>query len=217
VRGGWRRQIETYRRLHALPGVEVVLGMTLSAHNADQYERAFAAARAACPWLTPQDYHLNVVHESAHYYGNEGAEGLGEREAEARETLRRYRTARGRPRGPVGWLEHTYLRKAEQYLDTGVTPMRCHALRASCFVDPRGQVYPCGMYDRVVADLREHEYDLGVIWRLPETRALQRGIWDYRCPQCWTPCEAYQSIFGNLLGLRNTPRDRRPPAESPAE
>src|SRR6266705_2274807 len=33
--GGWRRQIETYKQLHALPGVEVVLGMTLSALNAD--------------------------------------------------------------------------------------------------------------------------------------------------------------------------------------
>ena len=115
-------------------------------------------------------------------------------------TLRRYRAARRGPRGPVGWLEYTYLKKAEQYLDTGVTPMRCHALRASCFVDPWGQVYPCGMYDRVVADLREHDYDLGAIWRLSETRALQREIWDYRCPQCWTPCEAYQSIFGNLRG-----------------
>ena len=27
----------------------------------------------------------------------------------------------------------------------------------------------------------------------------QKEIWDYDCPQCWTPCEAYQSIMGNFL------------------
>src|SRR5262249_6663050 len=24
-------------------------------------------------------------------------------------------------------------------------------------------------------------------------------IWDYNCPQCWTPCEANQSILGDLM------------------
>ena len=42
------------------------------------------------------------------------------------------------------------------------------------------------------------DYDLGRIWRDPETREVQREIWDYKCPQCWTPCEAYQTIAGNM-------------------
>src|SRR5262245_47190829 len=48
IQGGWCRQIETYRRLHALAGVKVFLGMTLSALNEDQYAQAFAAAKADC-------------------------------------------------------------------------------------------------------------------------------------------------------------------------
>ena len=27
----------------------------------------------------------------------------------------------------------------------------------------------------------------------------QQEIWRADCPQCWTPCEAYQSIMGNFL------------------
>jgi MoaA/NifB/PqqE/SkfB family radical SAM enzyme len=206
--GGWRKQIDTYKQLHAMKGVEVVLGMTLSSLNADQYEKAFAAAKAECPWLGPRDYHVNVVHESNHYYGNEGTKGLRDRKDVILDQVHRYRLARGTPRGVVDFLEHRYLQKAEQYLRTGMTPMRCHALRSSCFVDSWGDVYPCGMYTAKVASLREHDYDLSAIWNLPRARTLQEEIWDYQCPQCWTPCEAYQSIFGNLLGMRDTPSGR---------
>ena len=44
--GGWRKQIETYKQLHAMKGVDVVLGMTLSSLNVHEYDNAFAAARA---------------------------------------------------------------------------------------------------------------------------------------------------------------------------
>jgi radical SAM protein with 4Fe4S-binding SPASM domain len=125
------------------------------------------------------------------------------------EEVAAYRARRGLPRGMVDLLEDRYLRNVEPYLRTGTTPMRCHALRSSCFVDSWGNVYPCGMYDVRIASLRDHDYDLGAIWNLSRTRQLQGEIWRYDCPQCWTPCEAYQSIFGNLLGFRNTPRSLR--------
>lgn len=208
--GGWRRQIETYKQLHALPGVDVVLGMTLSALNTDQYERAFAAAKAECPWLQPSDFHMNVAHESGHYYGNDGTGVVNHDKQQVINEVRGYRRSRGLPLNPVAFLERSYLKKAEQYLRTGVTPVRCHALHSSCFVDSWGNVYPCGMYDAKIASLRDHDYTLETIWNLPRTRELQQEIWDYQCPQCWTPCEAYQSIFGNLLGRKNTNASSNP-------
>jgi MoaA/NifB/PqqE/SkfB family radical SAM enzyme len=74
--GGWRRQIETYKALYALPGVEVVLGMTLSSFNATEYDKAFAAVRKECPWLKPKDFHFNIAHESGHYYDNKSEDVL---------------------------------------------------------------------------------------------------------------------------------------------
>jgi hypothetical protein len=43
---------------------------------------------------------------------------------------------------------------------------------------------------------------LAPIWERAETNHLQREIWQGDCPQCWTACEAYQSILGNALAGR---------------
>jgi MoaA/NifB/PqqE/SkfB family radical SAM enzyme len=200
IEGGWRRQIETFRQLRAMRGVDVVLGMTLSAGNVDHFPTAFAAVKREIPDLEPREFHVNVVHESAHYLRNAD---LSLRAAVDPSALARaceeYAKLRGFGWSPVNYLERAYLRHVRRYLETKQTPMRCHALRASCFVDSWGNVFPCTIYDRRVGSLRDVDYDLGRIWRAPETVALQREIWDYHCPQCWTPCEAYQSILGNVL------------------
>lgn len=208
-KGGWKKQIETYKRLHALPGVEVVLGMTLSALNATEYGKAFAAVKAECPWLTPKDFHFNVAHESGHYYDNRGEDILIKDKGRIVEEIRRYKKSRGIPFSPIDLIERRYLGHAERYLGTGETPVRCHALHSSCFVDSWGDVYPCGMFDAKIASLREHEFDLGRVWNLQKTRQLQKEIWDYQCPQCWTPCEANQSLLGNLFGQHTTRSKRK--------
>jgi radical SAM protein with 4Fe4S-binding SPASM domain len=66
-------------------------------------------------------------------------------------------------------------------------------------MDPLGNVYPCSMYDRRLGNIRETEYAIRPIWDAEESKKVQREIWNYQCPQCWTPCEAYQSIFGNFF------------------
>lgn len=206
IKGGWRRQIETYKRLHAMPGVQVYLGMTLSSYNVEEYDRAFEAAKAECPWLKPTDFHMNVAHESSHYYDNVGSAIRGEDIEKTIAQVKRYRDLRGLPHHPIEIIERRYLKHVESYLRTGVTPIRCHAMRASCFIDPYGGVYPCTMYDAKVASLRDHDFDLRSIWEGGTATGLQKEIWDFDCPQCWTPCEAYQSIFCNFLTGRKTPR-----------
>lgn len=212
IEGGWRRQIETFRQLRAMPGVDVVLGMTLSAANVDHFPTAFAAARREVPDLRPDEFHVNVVHESPHYLGNTN---LGLRSAVDRSRLadavEAYAHLRGLPRGPVGYLERAYLSRVRRYLETGRTPMRCHALSASCFVDSWGNVFPCTIYDRKLGNLREVDYDLGRIWSRPEAVQTEREIWNYECPQCWTPCEAYQSIMGNFVTRGHRPMPRPAP------
>jgi radical SAM protein with 4Fe4S-binding SPASM domain len=213
IEGGWRRQIETFRALRTMPGVDVVLGMTLSAANVDHYPAAFAAARREIPDLGHDEFHVNIVHESSHYLGNTD---LALRRSVNRAALAKateeYARLRGFSISPVGYLERTYLRRVRRYLETGKTPMRCHALSASCFIDSWGNVFPCTIYDKKVGNLREVDYDLSRIWRTVEAEQLQREIWAYDCPQCWTPCEAYQSIMGNFLtrGFRPAARTSFP-------
>jgi hypothetical protein len=61
----------------------------------------------------------------------------------------------------VAFLERAYLKRVRRYLETGETPMRCHALRSSCFVDSWGNVFLCTIYDKKIGSLRESGYDLG--------------------------------------------------------
>jgi radical SAM protein with 4Fe4S-binding SPASM domain len=199
VEGGYRRQLETFRRLREIPGVEVVLGMTLSATNVNHFPDAFAAAKREIPDLEYRDFHVNIVNEG-HYLHNDDL-GLKQRidPADLVRATDAYAELRGFGIGPVDYLERTYLRQVRRYLQTGRTPMRCHAMRSSCFVDSWGNVFPCTIYDKKLGSLREVDYDLGTLWRSQEADALQREIWEYDCPQCWTPCEAYQSIMGNFL------------------
>ena len=202
VKGGYRHQMRTFNRLRELRGVRAVLGMTLSRYNAGALERVFRACENDCPGLSIHDFHVNVAQLSDHYYGNgEADDVLADRQA-VRESLRRYRALTGLTLSMRGQLERAYLGGLARYLDDGRTPMRCHALRSSCFVDPWGTVYPCITYDRPLGSLRDHGMALDRVWSDGDTGRVQAEIWRGRCPQCWTACEAYQSILGNVLRRR---------------
>jgi radical SAM protein with 4Fe4S-binding SPASM domain len=212
IKGGFDRQMATFAALHQMPGIQAVLGMTVSRYNAGQVERTFAACQRRYPALTWNDFHVNLAQTSDHYYGNaDGEPVLAPRETALRE-LGIYRGRRAGLPSLTGWIERAYLARLERFLETGVTPMRCHALRSSCFVDPWGTVFPCISYSRPMGRLRDNDMQLDPIWRAPATAAVQRDIWQGDCPQCWTACEAYQSILGNIIRpFDSGPRPRRTP------
>ena len=203
VRGGFARQLATFAALRRLGGVRAVLGMTLSRDNVGGFEAALAACRRVVPDLAARDFHLNVMQLSPHYYGNADRAGELPGPDSAACDLRRYRALRGRPRGPGAWLEDQYVRNVERYLETGRMPMRCHALRSTCFVDPWGTVFPCITWAHPVGRLREHRMDLAPIWRGDAALDGQQRAWRGACPQCWTACEAYPAILGNALRPAN--------------
>ena len=202
IPGGWRRQIETFKRLREIPGVQTVLGMTLSKSNVQHFPVAFDAVKKEFPDLTYTDYHVNIVHESNHYFHNNNLNGRSKVElSDLADAVDEYSHLRGIARTPESFLERAYMKRVRRYLETGKTPVRCQALKSSCFIDPWGNVYPCTIYDRKVGSLRESNYDLSQIWNSQKTLSLQKEIWQYKCPHCWTPCEAYQSILGSSLRL----------------
>jgi radical SAM protein with 4Fe4S-binding SPASM domain len=209
IKGGFERQMETFAQLHRMSGIQAVLGMTLSRYNIGQVERTFDACRQRYQTLSWNDFHVNLAQVSQHYYGHaaDDAAVVAPREM-ALDELRTYRRRRSRCGSLTQWIERRYLTQLEQYLDTGLTPMRCHALRSSCFIDPWGTVFPCISYTRPLGRLRNTDMGLEPIWAAAGTRGVQREIWQGDCPHCWTACEAYQSILGNLV----RPFDRGPAA-----
>ena len=204
IKGGFGHQMETVRALRRIPGIVTALGVTLSAHNLGQFERTFAACARECPGLTIDDVHLNVAQRSVHYYGNADNDAVAADTTAARDEMNNYRRLRGGGWSPRQLLENSYLKHLDRFLSTGRTPMPCHALRASCFIDPWGVVYPCITYSRPIGRLRETGMRLDPIWNDVRTSEVQQEIWKGQCPQCWTACEAYQSILGNTLVPRRT-------------
>lgn len=197
VKGAFDRALATFRALRALRSsrFDVFLGVTLSNFNEGRLFDTVDAVRAEIPDVSLREFHVNLAQISAHYYGNAAmdpttADALGDLE----EFVRR----RGSGLHPVAWLERQYQERVRSFLETGRTPVPCKALASSVFVDARWNVYPCSMWDAPLGNLRDHGFDLAPLWSSGRTASLQREIESGRCPNCWTPCEAYQTILGNL-------------------
>ncbi|MEE8106587.1 MAG: radical SAM protein [Planctomycetota bacterium] len=170
-------------------------GMTLFPENCDRIEETISDACARVPGLTRSDFHFNVGMQSGHYYKNLDYDARPP--AGVLEALEHGR----RPvRGPVSFLEHAYQKRVASFLETGRSPVPCAAAKASVFVDPRGVVYPCSIYSRPLGELRRTGYDLAVVVRGAEARAAREAVVADQCPGCWTPCEAYQSLFAHYRG-----------------
>jgi MoaA/NifB/PqqE/SkfB family radical SAM enzyme len=201
VKGDFDKVIETVIRLRRIknPRLKVVIGFTLSSANKGTFQQMIHQVQAEIPDMEPDDFHMNVVHVSGHYYDNVETDALTK---DLREDLRQYRAMRKHKFKPIGFLEDQYLRLADQYLDTGKTPIVCQALAGSVFIDSYGYIYPCSIYSKRMANIKDIDYDLEAYWNTREVREAREEIEHGKCPQCWTPCEAYQSILGRLHTVR---------------
>ena len=99
----------------------------------------------------------------------------------------------------ISFLEKRYLKKIGKYLESSKSPLKCKALVSSCFISPNGDVYPCTIFNKKLGNLKDVNYDLKKIWKSKRTSHVRNLIKQNNCNGCWTPCEAYQTILGNLF------------------
>ncbi|MGD2248865.1 MAG: radical SAM protein [Candidatus Methanofastidiosia archaeon] len=91
---------------------------------------------------------------------------------------------------PINVITLLYTKLLEKYLKGASFP--CVSGHSSFFLDPYGVLYPCIFVNEPVGNLKKSslnqvlasEQKQLVISRLPQ-----------KCPGCWTPCEAYQTIL----------------------
>jgi len=185
-------------RAAKLPRVQAVFGMTLLPENHLAIAETKAAAKACVPGLGDDDFHFNIGMESGHYYRN-----LGTQTRPPMAALDALAPHLRHGVDPVSRLERAYQSRVRQFLETGVSPVPCAALRASVFVDAQGTVYPCSIYSRPLGSLREHDYQLKSVLGLDEAKHARKAVIAEQCPGCWTPCEAYQSLFTHFLSSSN--------------
>ena len=204
VKGSFEKAVETFSLLRNLSkdfkNLTTYFGYTLSHFNAGNFLKTFFEVKRLIKDITLDDFHINIYHTSSHYYSNIN-EKIKEKEKVESELLKLISLKPITKLASIRILDNLYLKESLKYLKTGRTPFPCKALTSSVFIDSLGNVYPCTIWGIRLGSLRENNYDLEKILASEKTRVLKLKIRKLKCPNCWTPCEAYQTIMGNTLRL----------------
>lgn len=188
----FERAVETLQLIRGLKGVESYVGMTLYSENVHLIDETVAAIKKVIPDFDYSSLHLNLPHVSAHYYGNEeSAPEIDENSVDIAKLLRR----RGSALNPTQLVDSLYLTHAGEYLKTRRSPIPCAALRSSVYLSEQGEVFPCSIWDQPLGNVRDYDYSIERILRSTQAMSTRERVAKLDCPNCWTPCEAYQSLL----------------------
>jgi MoaA/NifB/PqqE/SkfB family radical SAM enzyme len=217
LKNSWDRGIDTFRRLRGIKrsNFQPVVGMTLMPKNAGAVDETIAAIRTVIPDFKRTELHLNVGHESEHYFANAGYAGAAHRD-EVLRAVEDHRQQTGGALHPVKFLENRYQALIAKYYETGKSPLPCTAMSSSCFIDAYWNVFPCSIWNEPIGNLRDAKMDLRALWQSERSRFLRQEVVEERCSHCWTPCEAYPTILGNLAKAAVAPVTRARPQILPA-
>lgn len=196
--GSFRAALDAFEALRRVEGVEAWIGTTVGPDNVDaldELERSLAAELRA--WR-PGLWHWNLGQVSPHFFGNREEDvALPAERASAlvRGQLRR----RWPPRSPVDLMELCFLAMLPSWIEERRTGLTCPALHSTCFVSADARLYPCHVWDRPLADLRELDFDLAGIWSSEEVLRARDEVMRLDCGDCFTPCEAYPRLAASPL------------------
>ncbi|MES1167134.1 MAG: hypothetical protein ABUL68_03955, partial [Pseudomonadota bacterium] len=144
--------------------------------------------------------HLNIPHLSEHYYGNTASkakDGFGG-EVHRGEIAAALRLAASRTKGggasAMRAVERIYRSEAMRYLAQEKMSITCSALLSTAYLSEKGDVYPCTIWDRPLGNVRTTGYALMPLIEAARRDGVRRAVAERRCPNCWTPCEAYPAI-----------------------
>jgi radical SAM protein with 4Fe4S-binding SPASM domain len=171
--------------------------MTLFAKNAPLIEETYQAIKYNIADFKPRELHLNIPHQSSHYYRNLGV-AIDPKPGGLQNEVEKFYKRYGRALTPLSIIESLYEKKANVFLATGKSPMNCSALSASVYISEKGELYPCTIWDKPIGNLRSHNYDIMNVLNSQMGLSAREKVKSLSCPQCWSPCEAFPSIMTNL-------------------
>jgi len=198
VNGSFRNAIDTFVALQNMPGVNPYISMTLSSDNLGKINETIASIKDVYPAFDARKMmNFNLFQKSTHYYDNAHLDSPDKNLLlrDIQEALRIVGT------GPAikNYLQRNYFKLSVPYLNTGHSPLPCQVLSTSCVINPYGELFPCGVYDRKIGNIRDVGFRLDKLWIEKKTAQLYHACRNGICPGCWSPCDAYQSINASLL------------------
>ncbi len=204
IPGNFDRAVSLFKALMELKkqysNLFVVFGYTMSRYNAGMFEKTFKEVSKEVPGIRYNDFHINAAQTSEIYYNNPGME-IRSGSMSMAEEINGILKGRSLEIGAIPKIETAFLRKLVRYLETSRSPMRSRSLDASLFLDSYGNVYPSIMWNRKIGNIRDVSYSLDALWHTPEAEEVRRLIRERKEPDCWTACEAYQALVGDIKSL----------------
>lgn len=204
VRGlpvAYTQAIKTIRELKKIPGVKVQFGYSIYPENAGHLKEFVSHMQKEFADFSISHMHINTYNVSSHYYGDnkEKLNKLVEDYPEKAETdLRYFLKNYNRKFSYEHAGERTFQKFAIEFLKTNKMPLPCKSLATSVFLDPNGFVYPCIIWNEKLGNIRDVQYGLTRLFKTPKYQKLLRLISEKKCPNCWTVCEATQTMLGNM-------------------
>ena len=197
VPGNFRRSIETYKRLNKHPNIITYFGMTLFKSNYNMLENTYNALKKELPHLNKKDFHINIGQISEHYYENTTSNDVAP-STEFYQAIQKFKNQSKTIPTPFNLIDQIYRQLSLHFIKTGETPISCNAVKDSIYLSEKGGVYPCSMWNYPLGNIRDYQYNLQSILNTKKTTTSIELIKNKKCSHCWTPCEAYQSIIGNI-------------------
>jgi len=194
-KGAYRLSLEAFRKIKGLKKAHCYLSCTISKLNIAHLDALLLELKRDVPGFDLADLHFNLFHNSGHYYQNQDVDAACGSEAPVAQKY----LSLCQGGNPVKiWLEKAYMKGLARYYQKGKAVLKCQALSSSCFIDPYGTVYPCSIYDKPVAELRDYDFDVRAAWNGSASISVRKSIEQGACPGCWSPCEAYPAILGDM-------------------
>lgn len=174
-----------------------IFGFTMSKFNQGELRKTYEGVKSELPWVTYNNFHVNVGQISDSYYKNSNLDIKAQNTIIANDVKTLINNRRAEI-GAIPMVESIFLKNLVKYIETGESPMKSRSLDASLFLDSYGNVYPSIMWGRKIGNIRESSYDLAPIWHGAEAEETRKLISEGKEPKAWTACEAYQTIVGNV-------------------
>jgi len=212
--GAWDSAVETWRLLRDIPGVDVFVGTTVGAANRHALDELGGILDRDLPGFEDRHWHWNLYQVSALFFGNRASADPQAHRAADLNLVDQHLRRRWPPRSPVDLMELGFLVNLRAWLAGEPLGMDCQALHSACFISADGTLYPCHVWDRPIADVREIGFDLRTVWGTPTAIEARQGAVALDCGGCFTPCEAYPTLVGSpglaaLSSLRRGLGERR--------
>ncbi len=192
----YKRSIETFNALKRLRRGNYYVSCTLSNFNINHIDDLLVGLKRDIADFRLSELHFNIFHNSSIYYNNGGIDGFS---ALHSDPVIKYLNLTKAGNILKFFLEKEYIKGLRRYFCGNKIPLRCQAMNASCFINPSGRVFACGIYNDKVAELKDYDYDLYALWNSSRSFIVRKNIDNGKCPGCWTPCEAYPAILGSIL------------------